>query len=113
MKKSPFRLTPYGVDFLKKSILQAKKLFPQYQENFIEKNIINFHTDTLFDYIIISLGYERYADTEIFMRSCISHLTPKGNLIIINPPDTYKNLEKRIPLLEKLLSKSLVPKNTH
>ena len=108
-KKSPFPLTPYGIDFLEKSILQAKTLFQEYRENFQVKNIAEFQSENTFNYILLAPGYVRLNDFETTIKYCISRLTSRWKLFIISPDDTIAEFQKRLPLLENIVGKSLTP----
>lgn len=110
-KKSPYHLVPFGVDFLGKSIKQAKKLFPECPENFVENNIADFATERKFRYIIVALGYVRHEELGYFLEKCVSLLEKNGKIIVMNSIDTYKSLEKGIPLLQKLVGKTIEIEN--
>lgn len=83
------RLVPYGVDFLKESVRQAKTVvFPEYKENFVCMNIADYDfRGASFDYILTNPDYLFEGDWGRFYTACLEHLKSGGLMILSVPPD--------------------------
>ncbi len=83
------RLVPYGVDFLKESVRQAKTvIFPEYKENFFCMNIADYNfRGASFDYILTNPDYLLEGDWGRFYAACLAHLNSGGIMILSVPPD--------------------------
>lgn len=83
--RSPFKLTPHGVDFLSKSIEQAHQYFPENRRNFSDQNILDYQFDTVFRYILCSPWYLRKKDLYGFLHRCFSFLETGWKIIFLAP----------------------------
>jgi SAM-dependent methyltransferase len=106
--KSKQKLIPYGIDFLDKSIQQAKgKVLPKYKDNFNVSNVIEYDLNECFDYIITDPEYVSDEDIEYYYEKCFNALTKNGILIFFLPEDVLKRVAKRSKTLPFLKSKNL------
>jgi len=97
VRKSRNRLIPYGVDFLKKSITEAKKVvLPKCQENFTLCNFLQFDfAGAPFDYILLDPDDVHPFDWKIFLKRVALSLSSKGIIIFYTYADslTYFEIE--------------------
>ena len=77
------KLIPYGVDFLKESINQAREIIlPEYAENFVVDNIVEYDYDnTPYDFIFFDPYDIHPEDTPKVLEDILRALSPKGKLI--------------------------------
>lgn len=110
-EKSNFKLTPHWVDFLGKSINQAREHFPENQDNFLEQNIIDYESATLFRYILSSPWYIRKRDFKNFLERCIFSLEEGWKILFFSTPDNLDQLEERLVFIEKHTWRKIIPQH--
>jgi 2-polyprenyl-3-methyl-5-hydroxy-6-metoxy-1,4-benzoquinol methylase len=107
-KQTDLNIIPYGVDFMEKSIRQAKRLvFPEHKGNFIVGNIIDYTFTQKFDYIITDPGCASAEDIGAFYKKCFSALKGNGLLIMFIQSDVCKRINQDNKILSFLKSKKL------
>lgn len=85
---------PYGIDFLEKSINQAKvKIFPKFKNNFIYGNVLDITYKNKFDYLITNPEYVSPNDFVKFFEKCKTALTENCILIFLIAPDVYSRIK--------------------
>jgi ubiquinone/menaquinone biosynthesis C-methylase UbiE len=108
MGKSNQKIIPWGIDFLDKSIQQAReKVLPKFKENFEVGNCLKINFDKQFDYIISDLECASDDDINIFINKCFNALKKNGALIFFIPSDTYISIKNRGKTMSFLKSKNL------
>ncbi len=106
--KSKQKLIPYGIDFLQKSIQQAReKVLPEFKENFSVGNVVNINFDESFDYIIADPESVSDEDIVHYYNKCFNALRKNGMLIFFIPPDSLMRIKKRSKTLPFLKTKTL------
>ncbi len=80
---SKYRLEIFGVDFIEKSIRQAKRMIPDSRNNFFCKNIIDFDFDMgPFDFILFDPLNVNDNDFNWFLNKLYNHLNEDGKIIM-------------------------------
>jgi 2-polyprenyl-3-methyl-5-hydroxy-6-metoxy-1,4-benzoquinol methylase len=84
-----FPLVPYGIDFVKEPIEQAKReILPGFQNHFRLGNIIDYEfEDGPFDFILMNPHYVLEEDRDRLAHRCLEHLRDRGRLIFYSYPD--------------------------
>ena len=106
INNSEHKLIPYGVDFLKKSIKQAKgEVLPEFKENFFVGNVMDYVFTEKFDYILTAPDYVSDEDIKLYYNKCFNALNLKGMLIFyIHIPEdasvSFQFLRKRIKTIK-------------
>ncbi len=111
VQHSRYRLEPYGVDFLEKSIEQAKnKILPEYAQNFTVANIVDYKLEPQsYDFILVDPTSIHRDDIEDFVEKLAIACRPGGKIIFYAYRDVLRVLKilsiltKTIPFLEKNL----------
>jgi len=102
------KIIPYGIDFLEKSIKQAKEIvFPEFKDNFHVGNVVDYKLEDKFDYIITDPVYVSDEDVEYYYEKCFGALEKDGILIFYMPPDSLRNIIKRSRTLPFLKIKGI------
>lgn len=108
VKNSRFKIIPFGVDFIKKSIEQARTIvFPEHKNNFKVCNFIDFDfPGQRFNYIIFT-PYDLYLDDwKAFFKKLKLALLPKGQIIFYCYSDVLGGERREwvgdFPILKKL-----------
>lgn len=89
---SGHKLIPFGVDFMKLSIKQAKEiLHPQYKANFTIDNVINysFHKGP-FDFIFVPLHHIHSDDRKEYLDKIAKNCTENGKVIFYEYSDSLR-----------------------
>lgn len=91
-----YKLEPFGVDFLAKSIKMAQKIIlPKYSVNFYCKEIVQFkYRSNLFDFIIFDPYHVASKDRKKISNDLFKMLTKKGKIIIYSYADSMVALGK-------------------
>ncbi|MEZ5082183.1 MAG: class I SAM-dependent methyltransferase [Bacteroidales bacterium] len=80
---SSFKLIPHGVDFLIKSVNEAKLSFPKFSDNFSAENVFNFRSaNKKFNYVLTSLSYVHFDHMHQYFLNCKELLNANGRLIL-------------------------------
>ena len=92
MQYSGYKLIPYGIEFLKDSIKQAKEiLHPQYKDNFLTGNIINYSFDKgPFDFIFLTPHHIHPSDRKNFLKKLKKKCSQGGRIIFYAHSDVLK-----------------------
>jgi 2-polyprenyl-3-methyl-5-hydroxy-6-metoxy-1,4-benzoquinol methylase len=107
-QQSKFQIIPFGVDFIEKSISQAKKkVIPEYKNNFTVENIIDYKFTRKFDYILTDPGCASTKDIAGFYRKCLGGLKKDGLLIMFIQSDVCRRINKDNAILSFLKSKKI------
>ncbi|PKO08111.1 MAG: hypothetical protein CVU40_17220 [Chloroflexi bacterium HGW-Chloroflexi-2] len=77
-------LCPYGVDFLVKSIQEARNIIlPRFYSNFYVSNVDEYDPiEKRFGYVITSPDYTFESDMKDYVKRCFGWIEPKGKLIL-------------------------------
>lgn len=96
MLASGYKLIPYGVDFMKHSIKQAKEiLHPQYKNNFTFGNVINYSFNKgPFDFIFVPLHHIHPSDRKEYLDKIKKSFSKNGKIIFYEYSDAL-NAEKQ------------------
>ena len=96
IQTTQYKLIPFGIDFMKKSIEQAKKIIhPQYAQNFVFGNLINYDLyfkKTKFDFIFTFLSHLYPADRKILLKKIRKSCRKGGKIIFYEYSDVIKAL---------------------
>jgi len=92
MQYSGYQLIPYGIEFLKDSIKQAKEiLHPQYKNNFLVGNIIDYSFGKgSFDFIFLSPHHIHPSDRKDFLKKLKENCSQGGRIIFYAHSDVLK-----------------------
>jgi len=92
MQYSGYKLIPYGIEFLKDSIKQAKEiLHPQYKDNFIVGNIIDYSFGKgPFDFIFLSPHHIHPTNRKDFLKKLKKNCSHGGKIIFYAHSDVLK-----------------------
>jgi SAM-dependent methyltransferase len=104
MEKCSHLLVPFGVDFLEKSIEQAKsEILPEFKQNFFVGNVVDFSFPGKFEYIVTDPECASDEGFIPFYNKCVSALSNRGALVFFSPGDTIARLRLRkitLPFLD-------------
>ena len=102
------KLVPYGIDFLQKSVQQARKeVLPEFKGNFCVGNFVRTEFGQRFDYVITDPECASDEDMVYFYDKCVRMLRKNGMLIFFIQPDAFKRIKKRPRTLHLLKTKKL------
>ena len=92
--KSKYKLIPYGIDFIKESIEQAKtKVLPQYADNFIVGNIVDVELGVEnYDFILFDPYHVHKNDLSQMIHKIIRSCRENGKIIFYTYTDVLKIL---------------------
>jgi len=92
IKKNPYSLVPFGIDFIDLSIEQAKKIiFPSYAHNFFAKNLLEYDfAQGPFDFILFDPYHLHSNDLSSFIQKLLHHCAANGKIIFYAYPDELK-----------------------
>lgn len=93
--KSQYKLVPYGVDFIKESIKQAKEVvIPEYAENFKVGNIVDIDLSAnFFDFIFFDPYDVHPDDLQPMIYKILTACKPGGEIIFYTYADVLKALK--------------------
>ena len=96
MFTSGYKLIPFGVDFMEKSIKQAKEiLHPQFKNNFTVSNVINYSFNKgPFDFIFVPLHHIHSSDRKEYLNKIKKNCKKNGKIIFYEYADAL-NAEKQ------------------
>jgi len=89
-KFSKKKLEPYGVDIKDTVIEEAKKLLPEYENNFIAGNVNEIRLDEKFNIIITNPFYGK-PNISNYVNKCLDMLTNDGYLLFRVHRDVLKH----------------------
>jgi len=98
MTRSKHKLIPYGVDFIKESIKQAKEaILSIHAQNFKVGNIVNIDLGTnSFDFIFFDPYHVHPDDIQVMINKLLKACRPGGKIVFY----TYKDVLKVLKLLK-------------
>ncbi len=109
MNSSVYRLIPYGVDFLEKSIEQAKTIIhPENRDHFLIQNIVDYNFDAgPFDFIFCAPHHIYSEDRMKFFAKLMANCRKGGKIIFYVYSNKLKNEKPNVfagaPELKKFL----------
>ncbi len=93
LEKCNHNLIPYGIDWLEKSISQAKKeVLPEFADNFTVGNVKEIAFDK-FDYVLADPESVSDKDFSAYLEKCIA--STNHILIFLIPQDVFNRLKTR------------------
>jgi SAM-dependent methyltransferase len=92
MQYSGYKLIPYGIEFLKDSVKQAKEtIHSQYKNNFLVGNIINYPFDKgPFNFIFLSPHHLHPSDRKGFLKKLKKNCVRGGKIIFYAHSDVLR-----------------------
>lgn len=96
MLTSGYKLIPFGVDFMKLSIKQAKEIFhPQYKDNFTINNVINYSfVKSPFDFIFVPLHHIHLDDRKKYLIKIKKNCKKNGKIIFYEYKDVLSAIKQ-------------------
>ena len=92
MEATGYKLIPYGIDFIKPPIKQAKEvLHPQYAAHFVVGNVIDYSFKSgPFDFIFATIHHIHPADRGKYLQKIKKHCKKEGKIIFYEYSDVLK-----------------------